>query len=362
MDGAAPFSLFLRTICHSCLFYRHYHLIGSMDRLSTTFAGLSLRNPIIVSSSGLTDTAAKCLALEEAGAGAVVLKSVFEEQIMQEHDRWYDPTNAEGDDYLSTYLRAHSLAEHIGLIEEAKRLCSIPIIASINCTTSTEWAQYAGFVERAGADALELNIMEVQTEMDYRYGDYERKHIGILEQVRRYVHLPVIVKLGMNLTNPVALINQLYANGAAAVVMFNRPYRPDIQIENVHFHAGEMWTRPSDICDALRWVGICSARIPNLGYAVSGGVHDGWAVVKSLLAGASAVEVCTTLFWNGPHRIGVMKEQMMQWMEEHGYENIGQFKGRMNLNASEGSALYERTQFMKYFSGHSPRMRPLSHT
>ena len=323
-----------------------------MDKLTTTFAGLTLRNPIIVSSSGLTDTAPKCLTLEEAGAGAVVLKSIFEEQIMQEHDRWYDPANAGGDDYLRTYLRANSLSEHIGLIEEAKRLCSIPIIASINCSTRSEWVEYASLIEKAGADALELNIMEVMTDMDYEYGAYERKHIEILNRVRQYVRLPIIIKLGMNLTAPVTLVNQLYANGAAAVVMFNRPYRPDIQIESGNFHAGEMWTRPSDICDALRWVGICSARIPHLDYAISGGVHDGWAAVKALLAGASAVEVCTTLFWNGSQRIEVMKEQLLQWMDEHGYDKIRQFRGRMNLDAAEGSNLYQRTQFMKYFSGY----------
>lgn len=323
-----------------------------MDKLTTTFAGLTLRNPIIVSSSGLTDTAAKCFELEEAGAGAVVLKSIFEEQIMQEHDRWYDPANAEGDDYLRTYLRANSLAEHIGLIEEAKRLCNIPIIASINCSTRSEWVEYASLIEKAGADALELNIMEVMTDMDYEYGTYERKHIEILDRVRQYVRLPVIIKLGMNLTAPVALVNQLYANGASAVVMFNRPYRPDIQIESGNFHAGEMWTRPSDICDALRWVGICSARIPHLDYAISGGVHDGWNAVKSLLAGASAVEVCTSIFWNGSKRIEVMKEQLLQWMDEHGYDSIRQFRGRMNMDAAEGSNLYQRTQFMKYFSGY----------
>lgn len=323
-----------------------------MNTLSTTFAGLPLRNPIVVSSSGLTDTAAKCQALEEAGAGAVVLKSIFEEQIMQEHDRWYDPAAAGADDYLTTYLRAHSLSEHIGLIEEAKRRCSIPVIASINCTTRTEWVQYAGFVEQAGADALELNIMEVQTGVHDEYGTYERRHIEILEQVRRYVALPVIVKLGMNLTNPVALVDQLYACGAAAVVMFNRPYRPDIAVESLRFHAGEMWTRPSDLCDALRWVGICSARVPRLDYAVSGGVHDGWAVVKSLLAGASAVEVCTTLYWNGSQRIGVMTDQLRQWMHEHGHATLDSFRGRMNMASPEGARLYGRTQFMRYFSGY----------
>ena len=323
-----------------------------MTDLSTTFAGLRLKNPFIVSSSGLTDTAVKCRQLEDAGAGAVVLKSIFEEQIMQEHDHWYDPSNAEGSDYLSTYLRAHSLDQHIGLIREAKRVCTIPVIASINCSTRSEWAEYAGFVEDAGADALELNIMEVQTAMDYEYGTYEQRHIEVLQRVRKFVHLPVIMKLGMNLTNPVALVNQLYANGAAGVVMFNRPYRPDINIDTGNFHAGELWTRLSDICESLRWVGICSARIPHMDYAVSGGVHDGWAATKALLAGASAVEVCTTLYWNGPQRLRAMAEQLAQWMEERGYESIGQFKGRMNMDATGGHRFFERTQFMKYFSGY----------
>ena len=173
-----------------------------------------------------------------------------------------------------------------------------------------------------------------------------------MNRVRRYVRLPIIIKLGMNLTNPVALVSQLYANGASAVVMFNHPYRPDIQIENLSFYAGEMWTRPSDICDALRWVGITSALVPHLDYAISGGVHDGWNTVKAILSGASAVEVCTTIFWNGSQRIQVMIEQLQQWMSEHGYESISQFMGRMNQNAEEGHHLYQRTQFMKYFSGY----------
>ena len=320
-----------------------------MNKLSTTFAGLSLSNPIIVSSSGLTDSASKCRILEDAGAGAVVLKSIFEEQIIQEHDHWYDPNDSESFDYLSSYLRAHSLSEHISLIREAKRICKIPIIASINCTTKSEWAEYAGFVEDAGADALELNIMDVQTNVDYEYGTYERRHIEILDSVKHYVRLPIIVKIGMNLTNPVVLAYQLQVHGAAAVVLFNRPYRPDIQVENETFHVGEIWTRPSDIWESLRWTGICSARVPKLNYAVSGGVHDGWGIVKALLTGASVVEVCTTIFWNGSQRIEVMKAQMLQWMEEHGYENIYAFKGRMNMNAQEGNKLFERTQFMKYF-------------
>lgn len=323
-----------------------------MNSLETTFAGISLRNPIIVSSSGLTDAATKCQALDKAGAGAIVLKSIFEEQIMQQYDRYSDPNNPEGNDYLNTYLTANSLNTHTMLIKEAKRLCSIPIIASINCSSTDEWTTFAQTVEEAGADAIEINIMEVQTSLDYSYGAYEQKHIDILSRLRKHTHLPIIFKLERQLTNPIALINQLYAGGAAGIVLFNRPYRPDINIDNGNFTAGEMWTRPSDICDALRWTGIASARIPQIDYAISGGVHDGWAAVKAILTGASAVEVCTTLFWNGPQRIEVMLQQMKQWMEERGLHSINQFRARMNAYAAEGSRLFERTQFMKYFSSY----------
>lgn len=321
-----------------------------MNRLATSFAGLSLNNPIIVSSSGLTDSAKKCRALEDAGAGAIVLKSIFEEQIMQQYDNWNDSNNSEGNDYLSTYIRSNSLNNHVALIKEAKEICTIPIIASINCTTHTEWASFAKIIEDAGADALELNIMEVQIEKDYQYGSYEQKHIDILNEVKKQTSLPIIMKLSSNLTNPIALINQLYANGAGAVVLFNHPYRPDINIDNGNFTNGEMWTRPSDICESLRWTGISSSKIPRLDYAISGGVHDGGSVIKSILAGACAVEICTTIYWNGSQQIDAMKKQIEEWMTERGYESIKQFKARMNANAMEGNNLFERTQFMKYFS------------
>lgn len=320
-----------------------------MGKLETSFAGLKLQNPIIVSSSGLTDSAAKCRSLEESGAGAVVLKSIFEEQIMQQYDRWYNSNNNEGNDYLNTYLHSYTLNKHILLIQEAKRICTIPIIASINCTGMDEWSSYARIIEDAGADALELNIMEVQTTKEYEYGSYEQKHINILKKVKEHTSLPIIIKLGMNLTNPIALINQLYANGAKAVVLFNHPYRPDINIEKNSLTVGEMWSHASDICNALRWTCIGSAEIPFIDYGISGGVHDGWAAIKSLLAGASAVEICTTIFWNGPQRIQAMKKQIEEWMNEHEYRNIQQFRGKMNTSFQENK-IFERTQFMKYYS------------
>ena len=179
-----------------------------MTQLKTSFAGLSLRNPVIISSSSLTNSAEKNKKLELAGAGAIVLKSVFEEQIMMQahHMATYD--SPEAGDYLSTYVRSHAIKEYIDLIQETKRLCTIPIIASINCFSSSEWTDFARTMQDAGADALELNILSLQTEKEYQYGAFEQRHIDILSSVKKHVSIPVIIKLGTNLTNPIALINQ----------------------------------------------------------------------------------------------------------------------------------------------------------
>ena len=183
-----------------------------MATLETTFAGLKLKNPIIISSSGLTDSAAKNQKLYEAGAGAIVLKSLFEEQIMMEADWLGDPNMyPEGSDYLVGYIREHKLGEYLNLIKETKKVCDIPVIASINCYQDADWIEFARKIEEAGADALEVNILALQTDIQYAYGSFEQRHIDILSHIRKTVNIPVIMKLGDNLTNPIALIDQLYA-------------------------------------------------------------------------------------------------------------------------------------------------------
>lgn len=321
-----------------------------MTQLKTTFAGLALRNPIIISSSSLTNSAEKNKKLEMAGAGAIVLKSVFEEQIMMQahHMATYD--SPEAGDYLSTYVRSHAINEYISLIKETKRLCTIPVIASINCFSNTEWTDFARTMEEAGADALELNILSLQTEKDYQYGSFEQRHIDILSNVKKHVSIPIIMKLGANLTNPIALIHQLYANGAAAVVLFNRFYQPDINIETKAYSSGEVFSHPSDLANGLRWTAISSARVPQIDYAISGGIHDGNAIVKSILAGATAVEVCSAIYQKGDEIIESMAKELSTWMERQGYETISEFKSEMNALSTGECNPFERTQFMKYFS------------
>ena len=321
-----------------------------MTDLKTTFAGLSLRNPIIISSSGLTNSAGKNKRLAEAGAGAIVLKSLFEEQIMLEADQLKDPAfYPEASDYLEEYIREHKLAEYLTLIKESKKECNIPIIASINCYSDAEWIDFAKQIQEAGADALEINILALQSDVQYTYGSFEQRHIDILRHIKRTVSIPVIMKLGDNLTNPVALIDQLYANGAAAVVLFNRFYQPDINIENMEQISGAVFSTSADLATPLRWIGIASSVVDKIDYTASGGVSSPEAVVKAILAGATAVEVCSAVYQNTNAFIGESTRFLSAWMERKGFESIAQFKGKLNIKDVQGINTFERTQFLKYF-------------
>ena len=285
-----------------------------MTQLKTTFAGLSLRNPIIISSSSLTNSAEKNKKLELAGAGAIVLKSVFEEQIMMEAHHMATYGSPEGDDYLSTYVRSHALNEYISLIEQTKKLCTILVIASINCFSNSEWTDLPVPWKQQEPTHWKSTSFPLQTEKEYQYGSFEQRHIDIVSSIKKQISIPVIVKLGSNLTNPIALINQLYANGANAVVLFNRFYQPDINIDTMTYSAGDVFSTPADLSNGLRWTAIASAQVPQTDYAISGGVHDGKAIVKAILAGASAVELCSVIYQRGNQVIADMTNEMTQWM------------------------------------------------
>lgn len=323
----------------------------TMKTLETTYAGLNLKNPIIVSSSSLTDSAEKNKMLCEAGAGAIVLKSLFEEQILLEVEDMedFDPFVVGGND-LSEYFRQQKLEEYFELIRATKKVVDIPVIASINAYGMGNWTEFARKIEKAGADALEINILALQTSLDYQYGEFERKHINILKLIKKEVKIPVIMKLGDNFTNPVALIHQLRAHGADGVVLFNRFYPTDINIDKVEQCSGKAFTTEADLSKPLRWTGIASAAISNYSFAVSGGVHNAAGVVKSILAGASAVEVCSAIYLKGNGIIKEMTDGLKEWMDTHTMDNISMFKGMLNMQyRNEGINTFERTQFLKYY-------------
>ena len=320
-----------------------------MKRLETTFAELRLKNPFIVSSSNLTNSAEKNKKWEDAGAGAVVLKSLFEEEIEAEADGMNEGVHAEELDYLQTYQRAHRLEEYLRLIRESKAVCTIPVIASINCYQLTGWTDFAKQIEKAGADAIELNIMSVNAEAEEEYGTFECMHVQIVQKIKQVVRLPIVVKLGRNLTNPIPLIHQLYANGVAGVVLFNRMAASDFNIDTLKFTRAEVLGQPSDLYESLRWVGLASERVPNLSYAVSGGVADGASLVKALLAGASAVEVCSALYRHGVPQVQEMLAFLSEWMTQHHFTSVSDFKGLMNARKMGSASAFARSQFFKQF-------------
>ena len=319
-----------------------------MNRLNTCFAGLPLNNPFIVSSSGLTSTPEKNKKWEDAGVGAIVLKSLFQEEIEQQSSSICQGLHSEEQDYLSFYQRGHCLDEYIQLVRESKQYCSIPIIANINCHNITDWTYFAKNISDAGADAIELNMMSICGKLDYKYGDFERMHIDVLRTVKSKVNIPIIMKLGNNFTNCIPLIHQLYANGASGVVLFNRMVSPDIDIESQMYVSGSAW-RKLDFSETLRWTAMTSAYVPHINIAASGGVDDGRTLIKALLAGASAVEVCSSLYRNGVGVVSEMLFTLQAWMHKHGYRTIDEFKGIMNSNNDEANA-FERTQFYRLFS------------
>lgn len=323
-----------------------------MKNVTTTFAGLRLKNPVIISSSDLTNSSEKNKKLEEAGAAAVILKSLFEEQIMMQisaesqHASDYFMTGQ--DDYMAQYIRANQLSEYLSLIRESKKVCTIPVIASLNCFSADEWENFSREIEKAGADAIELNIMFIPTDKDLANGVTEQRYVEILRRIKTSIRIPVIVKLTQYVTNLLWLINQLHANGADGIVLFNRMYRPDIDIKNLEYVQGDKFGHEADLYERLRWTGIASSYVKT-DYAVSGGLFSGEDLIKSILAGASAVEVCSSIYKNGAEVIKQMLGTLDSWMDEKGFEEIRDFKGIMNVDKQGDVNHFERTQFLKYY-------------
>lgn len=322
-----------------------------MIDLSTRFAGLNLKSPIIVSSSGLTSSIDRVKKVAAAGAGAVVMKSLFEEQINFEVGNMSEGQDyPEAGDYIRTYARENSLSQYLSFIREAKEAVDIPVIASINCVSSSEWIDFAKKIEDAGADALELNIYFLPIKKDKDPREYEKTYLQLVSDVKKKTSLPLIVKLGNGFSNITWMVNQLYNRGVAAVVLFNRFYAPDINADDMSFGSAEVLSSPSELRNSLRWIGIVSSQVDQLDLAASTGVHSGMAVVKQILAGATAVQVCSVLYRNGLDYIRDMIAEMLKWMEKHQYESPGDFRGKMNYGSLDDPSVYERAQFMKYFS------------
>ena len=326
-----------------------------MANLETTYLGLTLKNPLVIASSGLTGSLEKIVELEKAGAGAVVLKSIFEEQINNEVGHLIEKDSQNKDypeaaDYIKNYIRDNSITHHLELLKKVKEAVAIPVIASINCIDSSEWTGFAKDFEEAGADALELNVFYVPTDRNKKQGQVEQLYIDIIQAVKKEVSIPVSVKIGPYFSNVVAMAEKLYAAGAKGVVLFNRFYEPDIDLNKLELTSSEILSSPSDLRRSLRWTALVSSEVGNLNIAASTGIHDADAVVKQLLAGAQVTQLCSTIYKNGPAVIGEILNGVEEFMKKWNFKKPDDFRGRLSYNKIADPMLYERSQFMKYFS------------
>lgn len=328
-----------------------------MADLSTNYMGFKLRNPIIAGSSGLNKSVENLIKLEKHGAAAVVLKSLFEEQIMHQITKTMKHTeNAESyvypeaEDYIGNYTREKDLGEYLRLIEDGKKSVSIPIIASINCLSSSEWISFAKKIEDAGADALELNIFILPSDTKRDSDQNEQIYFDIVMEVMRQVSIPVAVKISYYFSSLAKTALKLSWTGIAGMVLFNRFFSPDIDIDKFEVTPTHVFSSPEEISLSLRWVAMLSDKL-HCDIAASTGVHDGEGVVKQLLAGAKAVQVASTLYKNGFEQIGKMTQFLESWMNKHNFKTTDDFIGRLSLKAADNAAAYERVQFMKHFSG-----------
>ncbi len=326
-----------------------------MPTISTRYMGMELRNPIIAGSSGLTSTVAGVKNLEEAGAGAVVLKSIFEEEILHEMQASFKIKDLSGYqleqyDLYNYEIRKDNLNQYSKLIEGCKKEVGIPIIASVNCTYSHEWSQYTERIQAAGADALELNMYFLPVNLVRSTRDMEKTYFDVVRKIKDKVSIPMALKISHHFTNLGLMIQKLSKTGIAGLVLFNRFYRPDIDIDEIKVVPSSILSTPEEYLTALRWIAIMSPKV-DCDLIASTGIHDGKTVVKQLLAGATAVQVVSTLYRNGTGRIRQMLKDLEEWMSSHGYENIDQFRGKMSQDKTMDPAIYERVQFMKYFTG-----------
>ncbi|MBT3801223.1 MAG: dihydroorotate dehydrogenase-like protein, partial [Bacteroidetes bacterium] len=317
--------------------------------------GFDLKSPIIVGSSGLTNSVIAVKEHADNGAGAVVLKSLFEEQIRMESEQniqnvGSDNLYAEAQDYISNYTKDHNLDKYLQLIEDCKKEVDIPVIASINCVSADGWPEFASKIEKAGADALELNVFILPSDFARGTDENETVYFKIVEEVQKYCTLPLSLKISYYFTNLAQMIQKLSFTGIKGLTLFNRFFSPDFDLKTKKVVAANLLSNPAELTTSLRWIGIMYDRV-RCDLAASTGVHDGEGVVKQILAGANAVQVVSALYKNGNSHLVQIKNGLIKWMEDNGHKSLNEFRGKMSQSVINDPAAYERVQFMKYFSG-----------
>ena len=321
--------------------------------LSTKYLGLKLRNPLVVAACPLTLQIDSLQQLEQAGAGAAVIASLFEEQIENdeaellaateygadfyaEHSNWY-PDQGDYRSGPATYL------EHVAA---AKKAVSMPVIASLNGTSTGGWIKYAKMIEDAGADALELNVYFIAADVDSSAADIEKRYTDLVAAVKKSISIPLAVKVGPYFSAPGSMCRKLVEAGADGLVLFNRFLQPDIDLDSLETSPHLELSSPAEMLLPLRWAAILSGRI-DASLAVTSGVHDGAGLTKVLLAGADVAQVASTVYLNGFDRVKQMLADLTAWMGAKGYDSVEQLRGSMSHKNCPQPAAFERGNYMK---------------
>ena len=341
-----------------------------MVNLSTNYMGLQLKNPLVVGSSGLTNSISELKEIAYKGAGAVVLKSIFEEQIRHETERllkeeggkmeamqkgFGDIMNsraydyAEALNYIESFAKEHTLSDYLKFVSEAKKSIDIPLIASINCATPYDWTYFARRIESAGADALELNVYLLPSNLDKSGEQNEKVFFEIAESVVKQVKIPVAIKLSYYFSGLGKMMVDLSNSGIKGLVLFNRPYQPDINIDTMELTSTHILSNPVEYALTLRWIAILSGKV-GCDLIASTGIHDAETMIKQLMAGANAVQMASVFYKNGFDQIPAILKELEYWMEKKNFASIDDFRGRLSQVNTKNPAAYERVQFMKLYS------------
>jgi dihydroorotate dehydrogenase (fumarate) len=330
-----------------------------MAELTTTYAGLNLSSPLIVGSCGLTSEVEKLKELETNGAGAVVLKSLFEEQIIinseQElvdayNDKFIYSEKSETLDYLDQRVSQSHKESYLKLVKDAKKELVIPVIASVNCITERNWLSFAKDIEKAGADAIEINIAIFPANRLKDSNFYDNQVHNIVRSIISYIEVPLIVKLSPFMTSPLYVIDRISKMGANGLVLFNRFYNIDFDINNLKDTQGIKYSDQHDYFNTLRWISIASENL-DAAFCASTGIHNAETAIKMILAGADAFQIVSAIYKNGSEIITEINNGILNWMEDNGFNSIEQFKGKMSADRLGNPEVYQRLQFMKYYSG-----------
>ena len=321
--------------------------------LSTTYLGLPLKNPLMPGASPMVDKLDTVRRLEDAGAAAIVMHSLFEEQITSQqlaefaHTEFSADSSSEASSYFPQ-MADYALGpdKYLEQIAKIKETVGIPVIGSLNGISIGGWTDHARLIQQAGADALELNVYYVATNPNESGTEVEQRTFDILEAVKASVTIPVAVKLSSYFSSPGHFAKQLDARGAAGVVMFNRFYQPDINIEELEATPHLELSNSTELRQRLRWIAIIHGHI-KANIALSGGVHSFEDIIKGIMVGADVVQMVSTLLKHGPEHLAGLLAELKQWMEVHEYESVDQMRGSMSLSHCPDPSVYERANYLR---------------